>query len=618
MSQNKIQLLLQRIISLRNRALDSQINSIFWADFINVVLMVSNANKALVLEWVNDESARSWQPINIATQDSLNDSVDTLDAIVLEQAWFNEFATRSMQNKFALHKDELAQPLVHYLSFQLYISKPTILVIQVTGIEQTKLADLVMKVQLLVDVPRSRSTSDSVNNNTEELKGLLSILPSIYSVGKFDLVSYALVNEFVSHSAEVDQAIFGVVKDEYTRIQAISHFDRFENKTDLAKLYEAALEECTDQNTVIHFAKPEAGLINLAHDQLQKALGAKDLISFPLYDEKGKAFSALLFVNMDRFFTNEFIHTTDFVLSLISDRIQDLMIQQLAWWRRLKIKTADFLSILFGKEWLWTKFFTAVIFLLILWILFGSLPLRLEAKGQFETDQTIMVGAPQDGYIVNVAATAGELVEEEQVLIRLKTEELLLQMSEFLAEKQRYEAEEDKARATSNFIDVEIAKARKAQVEAKIARLELKLNESEIRAPFTGIIIEGERKDLLGAPVKQGDKLMRLAKIEGIYLVMEVDERDIPLVRLGDQGEFALVSQPLNPIEFVIEQIIPSASDAGKGNAHFRVKGRLLATPAEWWRPGMIGVAKIDKGDYSVYWVLGRKTYHQLRLMFWW
>lgn len=617
MSQNTFQTLLNRIQSLRRRASLANQDALFWADFLTTVLMVSGANAGVIIEQALDQDQPDWVPLSITNNDSLNQQVSILDKSIIEQAWFKEFARRSLQNTFSLHKEEGGLPS-HYLAFKLQSSSLYLLVLKISNVESSKLSDLVMKVQLLTDIPYPSGSQETFVETDDNLRSVLAVLPSFFAVEKFDLAGYVLVNEFVGHCDELDQSVFGVVKGEYTRIQAISHFDRFEPKADLVKLYEAALEECCDQAEVIQLSQPKVGYIHQAHMQLQKALGTSDIISFPLFDEKGDVFAAILFTNMQTHFSQEFINTTNFVLSLLSTRLDYLRRKQLAWWIRLKDTVGKFLSILFGKEWLWTKFFTLLVIVVFSWVLLGSLPLRLESKGQFDTDQTQMIAAPQDGYILDVNATAGDLVEQNQILMNLKTQDMLLQMTEFLAEKQRYEAEEDKARAAFNFIDVEISKARKAQVEAKISRLELKLDEAAIKAPFDGVVVEGERKNLLGSPVKQGEKLMQIAKIEGIYLVMDVDERDLPLIQIGDQGEFALVSQPLDKINFRIEQIIPAASDSGKSSAHFKVKAKLLVDPAPWWRPGMIGVAKVDKGDAPVYWVLGRKTYHQLRLMLWW
>ena len=150
------------------------------------------------------------------------------------------------------------------------------------------------------------------------------------------------------------------------------------------------------------------------------------------------------------------------------------------------------------------------------------------------------------------------------------------------------------------------------------ARLTDLLAQAEHRAPFDGVVVEGERKELQGAPVRKGDKLYRLARVEGLYATLMVPERDAALVAAGATGELVLVSRPDHKIPLKVLAVIPVAQTRGQEGNYFMLRAELLQAPQAWWRPGMSGAARIDAGERQVAWILTHRLIDSLRLMLWW
>lgn len=623
----KVNDFIERLRALRQRNFQAA-SELFWADFINITKVLCLADSAQVLR-ITSTTPLELQPEEIAAVDSVNQPVHCL-ALPVATEWLTTLVERGLSNGFAAHQEKIAlQNKPHWLCFRLTTSQPCVLLLQVAEEKTARLGDIVLRAQLIADITTASSSTynssneSTPNNNhksTEASLSLLSVLPEVYAAESLTLAAYALVNSLVAQCNDIDLATLGWQKDEYVRIECISHFDRFEEKADLVKLYEAALEEVADQQSVLHLshAATTHGMITLAHEQLRRALGCDDLASLVIFDEQGKPIGSLLIIKMKGLIPSNLVHALTFVLSLLSSRFNDLKHQEAGFLVRLKQSASNGLEKLIGPKWLWTKVATALILSLLLWLIFGSLSFRVDASGEFLTDRTQQINASQDGLIIDVLATVGDSVTSQQVLLVLEKQDLLLQLTELAAERQRYLSEEDKARADNNIIETEIAKARGAQIEARTVRVQRMLDEANISAPFAGVIIEGERKDLLGLPTRKGDALMKVARIEDIYLLLSVDERDIHFIKSGDLGEFALVSQPLSPLVFEVEKILPIAVNNGQRGARFQLKAKLLEAPKDWWRPGMTGVAKVNKGQAAPYWVLGRKSYHQLRLLFWW
>jgi multidrug efflux pump subunit AcrA (membrane-fusion protein) len=212
----------------------------------------------------------------------------------------------------------------------------------------------------------------------------------------------------------------------------------------------------------------------------------------------------------------------------------------------------------------------------------------------------------------------GDAVSQGQPLARLDTTDLQQQQAEVLSEIQRYAADEDKARASGALADMQVAKARRVQSEARLKRVAYFLQQARTEAPFDGVVVEGERRYLLGSSVRRGDKLFRIAQVRDLYVVMQVPEYAIREFSGDAQAELLLLSQPDLPIRLKISSFVPMAQVKGEEGNQFVLKAQILDPVAPWWRPGMTGLAKIDAGSRNISWVLFHRTIDKLRLWFWW
>jgi multidrug resistance efflux pump len=142
--------------------------------------------------------------------------------------------------------------------------------------------------------------------------------------------------------------------------------------------------------------------------------------------------------------------------------------------------------------------------------------------------------------------------------------------------------------------------------------------QARIVAPFDGVIVEGERRELLGSPVRRGDKVFRVAKVEGLYVTLYIPEADMRFITPESRGEISLLSQPDRNYPIQIEAVIPVAQVKPQAGNLFMVRARLLESPEAWWRPGMTGLARIDAGRQNILWLMTRRAIDALRLKLWW
>ncbi|HEU4621346.1 MAG TPA: HlyD family secretion protein, partial [Burkholderiaceae bacterium] len=135
------------------------------------------------------------------------------------------------------------------------------------------------------------------------------------------------------------------------------------------------------------------------------------------------------------------------------------------------------------------------------------------------------------------------------------------------------------------------------------------------RAPFDGVVIEGDLTQSLGAPVKRGDVLMRIAPDGQWRVIVEVDERDIEGIAIGRRGTLVLSAQPGAPIDVRVERITPVATSRD-GRTFYEVETKP-GPSAEPLRPGMTGIARIEAGRRAYGWIWTHRAVDAVRYAIW-
>jgi len=162
---------------------------------------------------------------------------------------------------------------------------------------------------------------------------------------------------------------------------------------------------------------------------------------------------------------------------------------------------------------------------------------------------------------------------------------------------------------------VEIITAQLAQTEAQLALATDRLSRTQIAAPFSGIVVTGDWSQQLGAPVEEGKVLFEIAPLDAYRLVVEVDERDITPIAVGQTGRLVLSSLPDEAFSFKVSKITP-VSTARDGRNFFRVEGQFDQTPPRI-RPAMEGVAKIEIDRRQIVWIWTHQAMDWARLKLW-
>ena len=129
------------------------------------------------------------------------------------------------------------------------------------------------------------------------------------------------------------------------------------------------------------------------------------------------------------------------------------------------------------------------------------------------------------------------------------------------------------------------------------------------------IVLQGDLSQGLGAPVERGKVLMTLAPGERHRVVVEVDERDIADVRVGQAGSLSLSALPWDALPIRVKRVTPIAKSVEGANV-FEVETEVTAGP-DRIRPGLEGVAKIEVGRQTLAWAWFHRLGDWLRQSVW-
>ena len=128
-------------------------------------------------------------------------------------------------------------------------------------------------------------------------------------------------------------------------------------------------------------------------------------------------------------------------------------------------------------------------------------------------------------------------------------------------------------------------------------------------------MVSGDLSQSLGAPVEVGDVLFEVAPLHAYRVMLQVDEREIGDVRLGQSGNLVLSAMPGTKLGFSVSKVTP-VSVSEEGNNFFTVEAALdEATPR--LRPGMEGFGKIRVDRRKLIWIWTHELFDWIQLKAW-
>lgn len=448
------------------------------------------------------------------------------------------------------------------------------------------------------------------------LRAVVELQAALLSQTELAKAAAAFVRELAARF-DYDRVSLGLVRG--TRLEALARSDRLaaEADTPLVARLDAAMAEALDQRASVLLPETRQQAhprITLAHRQLLGS-AAGGAATVPLMAGNRPVGALTAERHRGRTITPAELETLEHLACLagpvlelmrrnergLLDRLRDAARQRLEQWRHSQGATRRIAS--------------AGAALLLAVLLLAPAEFKIGGRARLEGAVQRVVVAPADGFLRQVHARPGDSVKSGQLLVELAEQDLKLERQRWQSQMAQYETAYAAANARADRAQLVINHSRAAEAEAQLALVDMKLERARIEAPFDGVVIRGDLSQSLGAPVQQGEELMAIAPRERFRVIVEVDERDIAAVVIGQRGSLALSALPWNTLPLQVTRITPMAS-ALEGRNVFEVEATLLEQPADL-RPGLHGSARIVAGRHSLLWNWSRRLVEAARLALW-
>jgi len=257
----------------------------------------------------------------------------------------------------------------------------------------------------------------------------------------------------------------------------------------------------------------------------------------------------------------------------------------------------------------------------------------VSANGKVQPEVEVKISPEVAGEITELPVKVGQPVKKGDLLMKIKPDTYVAQVDQKEAmirssralnsqqEAQMAKTKQDLVRARTLFSqkitsDADILTAETAhsvakavyeaslsdikRAESDLSQVKDLLEKTVIISPIDGVVSllnsqQGERVVATGQFA--GTEVMRVADFNVMEIRVQVNENDIPLVKMGDPVAVAIDAFAGQPFRGVVSQIANSATTTGAGTqeevTNFEVRVRVDAQGAAL-RPGMSGTADVE------------------------
>jgi membrane fusion protein (multidrug efflux system) len=216
----------------------------------------------------------------------------------------------------------------------------------------------------------------------------------------------------------------------------------------------------------------------------------------------------------------------------------------------------------------------------------------VRATGRIEAVQAVDLRSDEEGRIIELLFSEGQFVAKGRPLVRIddampRAQAERAKADRDLAVQQLARVRRLREQNASTPADLERAEAAARSAEAALGILDLQIERSIVRAPFSGVV--GQRFVSAGDYVTSATRLLTLQTVDPQRAVIEVPERHAVRLRRGQIVEFTVAAEPGRIFRAQVDFIDPVVQEA---NRTIVVKGRARNADGVL-KPGMFIEARL-------------------------
>ena len=462
-----------------------------------------------------------------------------------------------------------------------------------------------------------RRTSEQSQIIAHSHQHVLQLATAVATAEGFESAAMNLCNELATRTG-AGRVALGWIKGRTIRVKALSHTEQFDKKQDLIKQLETVMEESIDQEEAVHF-DPEgggSGNVSRSAQNLSRTEGGNIVLTLPLRRRADIVGAITLEFPPAHKISPQASTGLAVAVDLLAPQLYDRYQNDRWLVTKAGLSIRDLGKEVVGPQHMIAKLLAVLIPAALVFICVFQPMYHVSAPFLFEALDKRKLDAPIDGYIKTVLVKPGDSIVKNQVLLTMDVSDVQLKLDSANAEAAKYQAEYTKDTADpTKQADAAIALAEKNAALADAALYQDQIDRAQVKAPFDGVVLEGDLTDQVLAPKKQGDELFTVAATSGLRANISVSERDIQDLKTGQHGKLATTSLPMEKYNITIDRIVPLGVAKEQENV-FTAYAHLDQT-SDSWRPGMAGEVRIDIGKRRLVWIWTHKLIDYVRLKLW-
>ncbi len=219
-------------------------------------------------------------------------------------------------------------------------------------------------------------------------------------------------------------------------------------------------------------------------------------------------------------------------------------------------------------------------------------------RGRTEATRKVDVKAETYGRVIELKVEKGDRVEKGAILARLSPGQRPANLAEAQALRELREIEyqaSDRLSKKGYRAETQLAGAKAAleAAEAAVARAQVALRNTTIRAPFDGLVVA--RRAEIGDFIDKGDPVARIIDLDPVLAVAQISERDRGRVTVGAPARVTLIGgrEVSGEVRFV-------AAEAEPTTRTFRIEVEL-PNPAAEIPDGITAEIRLPLGEVAAH-----------------
>ena len=479
------------------------------------------------------------------------------------------------------------------------------------------------------EIYHMRRGTEAAKQVTSSHQGVLQLIGAIATVEGFEAACKNICNELATRTGAARVALGWVKgkesKGKTIKVIALSHTDKFDKRQELLVSTRKVMEECLDQDQIVHYDPAGGGTDTVSREATiySRENGNCVLVSVPLRRLGNVAGVLMLEYAADK----KPDQNAATMVSLTGDVLTPQLHDRHENDRNIAVKVGysikSFGEKTIGEKYMLAKIITVAVIIALAVLIFYPAVYRVSAPFSFASVDRRTVPAPAQGFLGEVGKVdgidirPGMRVKQGQILVSMDTTDMVLQKAEAQSRANAYQKEADqKLKEGNKTVEAMIALRQRDAAQAEADLWSWRMDQAIIRAPFDGEVLRGDLHERRGSPVKEGEALFEIGSTSALEVELNVKDKDIQYIKVGQEGEVASNSDPGSSYKFKVTRIVPLGEPKEAHNI-FRVYGELQDKDIPAWKPGMTGEAKVKTVPARLIWIWTHPLTDWIRLRMW-